>query len=232
MSTRLTTGLLSCLMTSLLVGCASSPESLIRGQSPSAYPMPAGVNTGHRFGPGSPGVPFPYNTVLGRTIQGAVRSQADAYYGRFGSHASGAGGYAAAGFPVSTHGSAASWGGGHYHSVGSHNADCENGYCEDPHGHHGHCWNGNGFWFGHDCRRGHGYCHHCDGQGCPHCKGTGYGNGYGNGGQWAPTHLYHHMYKIPQGMVYPQNPTPGAITVYPYYTHKGPDDFFHPPLKN
>jgi hypothetical protein len=32
-------------------------------------------------------------------------------------------------------------------------------------------------------------------------------------------------------LVYPPNPTPGAIVQYPYYTCKGPDDFFSPPLK-
>jgi len=31
-------------------------------------------------------------------------------------------------------------------------------------------------------------------------------------------------------MVYPPNPTPGAIVQYPYYTCKGPDDFFWPPI--
>jgi hypothetical protein len=28
-------------------------------------------------------------------------------------------------------------------------------------------------------------------------------------------------------LVYPQNPSPGAIVQYPYYICKGPDDFFH-----
>jgi hypothetical protein len=31
-------------------------------------------------------------------------------------------------------------------------------------------------------------------------------------------------------LVYPPNPTPGAIVQYPYYTCKGPDDFFYPPI--
>jgi hypothetical protein len=31
-------------------------------------------------------------------------------------------------------------------------------------------------------------------------------------------------------LVYPANPTPGAIVQYPYYTCKGPDDFFHPAI--
>jgi hypothetical protein len=29
-------------------------------------------------------------------------------------------------------------------------------------------------------------------------------------------------------LVYPPNPTPGALVQYPYYTCKGPDDFFFP----
>jgi hypothetical protein len=31
-------------------------------------------------------------------------------------------------------------------------------------------------------------------------------------------------------LVYPPNPTPGAIVQYPYYTCKGPDDFFFPQI--
>lgn len=31
-------------------------------------------------------------------------------------------------------------------------------------------------------------------------------------------------------LVYPQNPTPGALVQYPYYCCKGPDDFFYPPI--
>jgi hypothetical protein len=31
-------------------------------------------------------------------------------------------------------------------------------------------------------------------------------------------------------LVYPANPTPGAIVQYPYYTCKGPDDFFFPAI--
>jgi hypothetical protein len=237
MSTRLTTGLLSCLMASLFVGCASSPESLIRGQSPSAYPMPAGAYTGHGFGAYSQGVPFPYNTVLGRALQSNVRGKVNAYYGTSGSPAYPNGGYRAAGFPGSAMAIrpvAYAGGGSHPGAACENGAPCENGYCEDRDCHQGFCFGD--CLYGHG-QHGHAHCDYCKGRGCPHCKGTGYRDGgaghagHGDGGQWAPTHLYHHMYKIPQGMVYPQNPTPGAITVYPYYTHKGPDDFFYPPLK-
>jgi hypothetical protein len=31
-------------------------------------------------------------------------------------------------------------------------------------------------------------------------------------------------------LVYPQNPSPGALIQYPYYVCKGPDDFFYPPI--
>ncbi len=31
-------------------------------------------------------------------------------------------------------------------------------------------------------------------------------------------------------LVYPPNPTPGALVQYPYYTCKGPDDFFSPQI--
>jgi hypothetical protein len=219
MSTRLTTGLLACLMASIFVGCVSSPESLIRGQSP-AYPMPAGANSGHGFGAYSQGVPFPFNGLLGKATQSSVQSHVDAYYGNGGSSAYGPGGY-----PVS----ASYAGGGVYSGADCEGgATCENGYCQDPSCRPG-CQQGYCFM---GCLHGQNCCQYCNGQGCPHCHGNGYGNGYGNGGgQWAPTHLYAHKYQIPQGMVYPQNPTPGAITVYPYYTHKGPDDFFYPPLK-
>lgn len=219
MSTRLTTGLLSCLMASFFVGCAASPESLIRGQSPSAYPMPAGAYSGHGFGAYSQGVPFPYNGLAGQALQAHVRGRADAYYGTRGSSGFAAGGFHGGGYPVSTSYPVAYGGGGDYQTAACDNgATCENGYCEDPYCNRGYCHHG--YRFG-DCLHGCRSCPYCNGHGCDHC----------NGGQWAPTHLYQHMYKIPQGMVYPQNPTPGAITVYPYYTHKGPDDFFYPPLK-
>jgi hypothetical protein len=45
-----------------------------------------------------------------------------------------------------------------------------------------------------------------------------------------PQHrLYHHYcdpHARPEKLVYPPNPTPGAVVQYPYYICKGPDDFF------
>ena len=60
--------------------------------------------------------------------------------------------------------------------------------------------------------------------------------GYGNGG-WKTGHKnsYHYnkrpkhyqTYKyVPPAAVYPQQNQPLGIVQYPYYTHKGPDDFF------
>ncbi len=39
---------------------------------------------------------------------------------------------------------------------------------------------------------------------------------------------HNHSYQIrrPNDLSYPQPNMPGGVTVYPYYTHKGPDDFF------
>lgn len=53
-----------------------------------------------------------------------------------------------------------------------------------------------------------------------------------NGGQsnmgnmWHPTHYHTFTYNPPQNLVYPQQNQPAAVVQYPYYTHKGPDDFF------
>ena len=45
---------------------------------------------------------------------------------------------------------------------------------------------------------------------------------------WAPTHYYSFNYKVPDNLVYPNPmPTPAGLVMYPYYTHKGPDCFFH-----
>ena len=76
------------------------------------------------------------------------------------------------------------------------------------------------------------------GYGCPpggSCP-PGYGGGYGcpPGGMGGPCGAYNVTYKDPGMNVYPQGTapgmagpgTPGAMIQYPYYTTKGPDDFF------
>jgi len=83
--------------------------------------------------------------------------------------------------------------------------------------------------------------------GCPQSCPPGYGNcppGYqcppqqcrgncpqgacrcGNDLNWYPKHGYSYSYKRPNDLVYPQQGAVGGAVVYPYYTHKGPSDFF------
>ncbi len=49
----------------------------------------------------------------------------------------------------------------------------------------------------------------------------------GPGGAWAPTHHHWFSYEPPRNLQYPAANVPPAVVVYPYYTHKGPDDFFY-----
>ena len=48
----------------------------------------------------------------------------------------------------------------------------------------------------------------------------------GPGGAWYPTHHHHFSYDAPRGLQYPPANVPPSVVVYPYYTVKGPDDFF------
>lgn len=73
-----------------------------------------------------------------------------------------------------------------------------------------------------------GNCPDCYGNGQgPHWDGTKwcYNDGTTYHG-WGPTHTYQHQYKVPRNLSYPDANTPAGVVVYPYYTHKGPDDFF------
>ena len=58
--------------------------------------------------------------------------------------------------------------------------------------------------------------------GCPngHC-----GHGCGCGHQ-CPHHRFSWSYERPQNLKYPDAGAVGGAVVYPYYTHKGPSDFF------
>jgi hypothetical protein len=77
------------------------------------------------------------------------------------------------------------------------------------------------------------------GPGCPHpgmgcppgggCPGGGFGcpTGHPNGGVVCqPHHGRSFSYKVPDDLSYPPPTVPGGAVVYPYYTHKGPSDFF------
>jgi hypothetical protein len=65
--------------------------------------------------------------------------------------------------------------------------------------------------------------------GCPHC------HNHPHGAQcpvcapdnfWTPTHHHTYDYRQPKELVYPPQNQPAAAVVYPYYTLKGPSDFF------
>lgn len=58
----------------------------------------------------------------------------------------------------------------------------------------------------------------CPNGGCQHCGC--------NGCQGFPKHYQTYQFKWPENPVYPPNVLPAAMVVYPYYTHKGPSDFF------
>ena len=47
--------------------------------------------------------------------------------------------------------------------------------------------------------------------------------GFRHAGQY---HYHTYRYKQPQGLVYPAPNQPAGAVTYPYYTHKGPSDFF------
>ena len=73
---------------------------------------------------------------------------------------------------------------------------------------------------------GDGGCPQCNnGQSCPQsgCRHCGRGCGYRNG---MPQHYQTYEYDWPQNMVYPQQGTPSGMVQYPYYTLRGPTDFF------
>ena len=64
---------------------------------------------------------------------------------------------------------------------------------------------------------------------CPqngNCPQDGYG---GAGPNCFPKHHRTYSYSVPNDLSYPAQSGPGAVggaVVYPYYTHKGPSDFF------
>lgn len=61
--------------------------------------------------------------------------------------------------------------------------------------------------------------------GCGHGGACGCGNGCGCG-HGCPHHYHSFAYSRPADLVYPPPNAPGGAVVYPYYTHKGPSDFF------
>lgn len=64
------------------------------------------------------------------------------------------------------------------------------------------------------CQPGH---NHPNGAQCPQCAPKNF---------WVPKHHHTYSYKQPQNLSYPAQNQPAGVVVYPYYTCKGPSDFF------
>lgn len=73
----------------------------------------------------------------------------------------------------------------------------------------GACYAGPGY--GRNCRSGA-----CRGRGCKSCMNL----------PFHPVHRNYVDYKMPKNLSYPHANTPAAIVQYPYYTLRGPTDFF------
>ena len=58
------------------------------------------------------------------------------------------------------------------------------------------------------------------------CQSCGRGGAGGMNLPFHPVHRNFHTYDVPQGLTYPQQNTPAAVYQYPYYTTRGPTDFF------
>lgn len=74
---------------------------------------------------------------------------------------------------------------------------------------------------GHMGQQGH---MHGQGMACPTCPPGHNQQGFDF---WKPTHHHTWEYNPPQGLKYPDQNQPPAVTQYPYYTVKGPTDFFY-----
>jgi len=68
-------------------------------------------------------------------------------------------------------------------------------------------------------------CQTCGGQGGVGCSDCDTDDDDGDGGHH-PTHYHWFSYEQPRNLVYPQANQPAAVVQYPYYTVKGPSDFF------
>ena len=58
------------------------------------------------------------------------------------------------------------------------------------------------------------------------CYGCQTGQCGPNRPHWMPTHHHWSVYRQPSNLSYPPSQVPAAVTQYPYYTLKGPSDFF------
>jgi hypothetical protein len=94
------------------------------------------------------------------------------------------------------------WGG----AAGMGHGDCQSGMCQPGHsGHAPQCGPGG------SCQHGHGGM----------CRG-----GAGCNLPFHPVHRNFHTYDAPRGLMYPPENAAPAQVQYPYYTLRGPTDFF------
>ncbi|MBM4076744.1 MAG: hypothetical protein FJ267_14040, partial [Planctomycetes bacterium] len=104
-----------------------------------------------------------------------------------------------------------------YQGFTDHNFGYEGGYYAGP----------QGYYTDHDrVYSGGGGCE-CGGRGCHHCGLIpDLGGSLGHGPNGFPTHYQTYGYHWPQNMVYPNAQVPAGMVQYPYYTFRGPTDFF------
>jgi len=97
----------------------------------------------------------------------------------------------------------------------------DGGYYAGPEGYYTDHDKPKAYTAGHGGHGAHGcphcqYGHACPSDGCPYC----------GCGKNKPKHYTTYEYKWPQNMVYPPNVLPAGMIQYPYYTLRGPSDFF------
>lgn len=108
---------------------------------------------------------------------------------------------------------------------------CNNGACNNAACRNGQCPPGYGQACPSGCPQGcpqgycpHGYGGHGFGGGLSHLNPLR--NGFVSNAVQTPNHYHWYQYDEPKNITYPQANTPAAIVQYPYYTLKGPEDFF------
>lgn len=92
--------------------------------------------------------------------------------------------------------------------------DACNGYC-DAYGRGGRGTRGDGR-HGRNARMAGGQCDDGSCYGADRCLNL----------PFHPVHRNFYTYDVPRGLEYPQENTPPAVVQYPYYTTRGPTDFF------
>jgi hypothetical protein len=107
-----------------------------------------------------------------------------------------------------------------YHE-GEYVEDCEEGHAS-PFGKIHHCWTYITTLGGKQAGYSNGYG--ANGYGSNGYGPNGFGGGAGDPRQMDYQYLY--RYRAPQNLRYPAANQPAGVVVYPYYTVKGPDDFF------